>query len=166
MRVHLATSIALLGFLASISGTGAQERDAKQDWSLHPLTLRQPMTDEKTMAIRIGVRNERRAPQRTCVQSEGYIIGTMSDPYVVASTVTHACSVDTHFTIVLPGETYFYEMTVDLRKDWRTGPLELSLFLVDFDDSGIRRTSEVKWKGKVSSLVEAGKKLASKSQPR
>jgi hypothetical protein len=165
--VHLVTSIALLGCLASISGTGrAQERNARPDWSLHPLTLRQPMTDEKRIAVWIGVRNERRAPQRTCVQSEGYIIGTIADPYVFAATVTHACSDDTHFTIVLPGETYFYGMTVDLRKDWKTGPLELSLFLVDFDDSGVQRTSEVEWKGQVSSLVAAGKDVAPKSQPR
>lgn len=165
MRVHLAISIALLGCLASISRTGAQERDAKPDWSLHPVTLRQPMTDEKRMAVWIGVRNERRAPQRTCVQSGGYRIGA-SHAYGFAATVTHACSDDTHFTIVLPGETYFYGMTLDLRKDWQTGPLELSLFLVDYDNSGVQRTSEVEWKGKVSSLVAAGKEVAPKSQPR
>jgi hypothetical protein len=88
---------------------------------MHPLPLRQPMTDENTMAVWVGVRNERRVQQTACVQSEGYIIGTMADPYVFATTVTHACSDYSDFTIVLPGETHFYGMTVDLRKDWRTG---------------------------------------------
>jgi hypothetical protein len=165
MSRHLAL-IALLGFLVSVNATGAVQLDSKPDWSVDPLTLRQPMTDEKTVSVWIGMRNERRAPQRTCVQSEGYIIGSMTDPHVSATTVTHACSEDSHFTIVLPGETFFYGMTVDLRKDWRTGPLELSLFIFDFDDSGVRRTSELKWKGKVSSLVEAGRRIISKNQQR
>jgi hypothetical protein len=90
----------------------------------------------------------------------------MSDPYVFSTTVTHACSDDSHFTIVLPGETYFYRMTVDLRKDWRTGPLELSLFLVDYHDSGAQRAGLVEWKGKVSSLVETGTRVIPKRQPR
>jgi hypothetical protein len=105
MRVHLAISIALLGCLASISGTGAQERDARPDWSLHPLILRQPVTGEKAMTVWIGVRNHRRAPQRTCVRSESYMIGSRADPYVFATTETHRCSHDSQFTIVLPGET-------------------------------------------------------------
>jgi hypothetical protein len=46
------------------------------------------------------------------------------------------------------------------------GPAELSLFLEDFDDSGEGRRSEVKWKGKVSSLVEAGITVMPTSQPR
>ena len=136
------------------------------NWSMHPVTLRQPTSDAKTMSVWIGLRNERPTAQMVCVASEGYIIGTMPDPYVFATGEVHACrGDDVQFTIVRPGETYFYGMTMDLRKDWQKGPLELSLFLEDFDDSGEGRSSQVKWNGKVSSLVEAGMKVMPKSPP-
>jgi hypothetical protein len=164
--VRVAIFMTMLGLLVGGAAAGAQERDGKPNWSVHPLTLRQPVTDDKTMPVWIGMRNERRTPQLVCVLSEGYVIGTTSNPYAASAGAAHACREDDQFTIVLPGETYFYVMAMDLRKDWRTGPLQLSLILADFDDSGERHSSDVKWSGRLASLVEAGKHLAPKRQPR
>jgi hypothetical protein len=167
MRAHVAVSIAILASLAGATAAGAQERDVRTNWSLHPLTLRQPMTDAKTMPVWIGVRNERRGPQMVCMSTHGYILGNLEDPYVVASGGgPHACRDDVQFTIVLPGETYFHVILMNLRKDWQTGPLELSLILEDFDDSGKPHSSLMKWNGNVPALVAAGEKLNPKRQQR
>jgi hypothetical protein len=159
MKASVVLSIAMLAFLAAATAAGAQERDVKTYWSIHPLTLRQPMPGAETIPIWVGVRNERREPRMVCVLSEGYMIGTTADPYAESTGAMHACREDGQFTIVLPGETYFYVMTMELKKDWQKGPLEVSLLLTDFDDSGERHRSDVKWSGRFSSLVEAGKKI-------
>jgi hypothetical protein len=132
-----------------------------EGWSIEPVVISEADAGAETLVVWCGFRNGQKRARMMCVANDGYGAGDGDQRLFKAQSVTHACTEQENFTVVLPGQTYYRPLSITLPAT-RTGATSVNLYIsIRSRDVGTARGPDdvqLRWSGTLDGLLKAGRR--------